>query len=100
MSLSAKSDVQRLVAAALKPHYHDHTISKEEYITINKTTSRMLYDRIGDLESLGVEGKAKWEKVAAEEVNKAVHALKREAQPDGSTNQDPGQQREIAVPGA
>lgn len=102
MSLSAKSDVQKLVAAALKPHYQEQKISKEEYISINKATSRMLYDKIGDLDGLGMESKVKWEKVAAEEVNKAVGALKREQQQDETQNHDPsqGQQREIAVPGS
>ena len=76
MSLSAKSDVQKLVSAALKPHYNDQTISKDEYTNINRDVSRMLYDKIGDFESLGGEDKVKWEKVAGEEVKKAVGALK------------------------
>lgn len=76
MSLMAKSDVQKLVSAALKPHYTDQKISKDEYTIINRDISRMLYDKIGDLERLDVDGKAKWEKVAGEEVNKAVGALR------------------------
>ena len=76
MSLTAKEDVQKLVAAALKPHYNDQTITKDEYTTINRDISRMLYDKIGDFEALDVDGKAKWEKVAGDEVNKAVSALK------------------------
>lgn len=76
MSLSAKEDVQKLVATALKPHYHDQTITKDEYTIINRDISRMLYDRIGDFEALDVDGKAKWEKVAGDEVDKAVSALK------------------------
>lgn len=74
-------DVKNLVEAALKPHYHDNTISKDEYTTINRDISRMLYDKIGDFEALGIEGKAKWEKVAGEEVNKAIGALKGQAIP-------------------
>lgn len=76
MSLSAKEDVQRLVAAALKPHYSDQKITKDEYTNINRDISRMLYDKIGDLRTLDGEGRAKWEKVAGEEVSKAVSALK------------------------
>ena len=77
MSLTAKEDVQKLVASALKPHYNDQTITKDEYTTINRDISRMLYDKIGgDFEALGVAGKAKWEKIAGDEVNKAVNALK------------------------
>ena len=74
--MTAKEDVQKLVAAALKPHYNDQTITKDEYTTINRDISRMLYDKIGDFEALDVDGKAKWEKVAGDEVNKAVSALK------------------------
>jgi len=79
MSLSAKSDVQKLVSAALKPHYNDQTITKDEYTAINRDISRMLYDKIGDFDTLDVDDKAKWEKVAGEEVNKAVGALRAQA---------------------
>jgi hypothetical protein len=75
MSLNAKAHVQKLVAAALKPHYNDQIINKDQYTTINRDVSRMLYDKIGDLQNLDVDGKARWEKVAGEEVNKAVGAL-------------------------
>ncbi|KIW88297.1 uncharacterized protein Z519_10864 [Cladophialophora bantiana CBS 173.52] len=76
MSLTAKADVQKLVASALKPHYNDQTITKDEYTMINRDISRMLYDRIGDFEALDVDDKAKWEKIAGDEVNKAVNALR------------------------
>ncbi|KAK4940903.1 hypothetical protein LTR10_019056 [Elasticomyces elasticus] len=79
MSLSAKEDVQKLVASALKPHYHDQTISKDEYTTINRDISRKLYDKIGDFEELDRNNKAKWEKVAGDEVQKAIVALKADA---------------------
>jgi len=71
-----KADVQKLVSAALKPHYHEQKISKDEYTAINRDVSRMLYEKIGDFEALDLEGKAKWEKVAGDEVNKAVTALR------------------------
>lgn len=76
MSLSAKEDVQKLVATALKPHYHDQTITKDEYTSINRDISRMLYDKIGDFVELDTDDKAKWEKVAGDEVQKAIIALK------------------------
>lgn len=79
MSLSAKEDVQKLVASALKPHYHDQTISKDQYTTINRDISRMLYDKIGDFDELDRNNKAKWEKVAGDEVQKAIGALKADA---------------------
>lgn len=76
LSLSAKSDVQKLVSAALKPHYNDSTISKDEYTNINRDISRMLYDKIGNFDALLGEDKAYWEKVAGDEVSKAVSSLK------------------------
>lgn len=79
MSLNAKADVQKLVATALKPHYNEQTISKDEYTNINREISRMLYDKIGDSGALDGDGKAVWEKVAGEEVNKAVNALRAQA---------------------
>ena len=84
MSLSSKENVQKLVAAALKPHYNDHTITKDEYIEINKSTSRTLYDQIGNDLELVVEitddqqhnqAKSRWEKVAKEMVEAAINAL-------------------------
>ena len=71
-----KADVQKLVSSALKSHYHEQKISKDEYTAINRDVSRMLYEKIGDFEALDLEGRAKWEKVAGDEVNKAVTALR------------------------
>lgn len=71
-----KADVQKLVSAALKPHYHEQKISKDEFTSINRDVSRMLYEKIGNFEALDLEGKAKWEKVAGDEVNKAVTQLR------------------------
>lgn len=79
ISLSAKSDIQKLVSAALKPLYNDATITKDEYTTINRDVSRMLYDRIGAFESLEDDQRSRWEKVADEEVVRAVGALRANA---------------------
>jgi hypothetical protein len=76
LSFNAKSDVQKMVSAALKPFYNEQIISRDEYTNVNRDTCHKLYDKIGDFEALDVEGKARWEKVAGEEVTKAVGALK------------------------
>ena len=68
--------MQKLVSAALKPHYTSQAISKDEYTVINRDISRMLYDQVGDFDSLSIDDKVRWERVAGEEVNKAVVALK------------------------
>lgn len=86
LSFNAKSDVQKMVSSALKPHYQKKSISKDEYTRINRDISRRLYDQIGDFEALGVEGRAKWEKVAGDEVDRAVATL----QTPSSVDQIPG----------
>lgn len=83
LSFHAKSDVQKMVSSALKPHYRRKTISKEEYTSINRDISRKLYDQIGDFEALDVEGRAKWEKIAGDEVDGALATLQHPSHADG-----------------
>ncbi|KAI9782323.1 MAG: hypothetical protein M1835_004055 [Candelina submexicana] len=76
MPLSAKSDIQKMVSAALKPHYHSGKVSKDQYTDINRNISRMLYDKLGDVTKLDSEMKRGWGDVATSEVLKAVQSLK------------------------
>ena len=76
MSLSTKADLQKMVTTALKPHYHKNTVSKDQYTDINRNVSRMLYDKVGDVSTLDSEARGYWEKLADEEVKKAVTSLK------------------------
>ncbi|KAK2789260.1 hypothetical protein FQN52_006352 [Onygenales sp. PD_12] len=76
LSLSAKSDLQKMVSSALKPHYRKHLVSKDEYTDINRRISRMLYEKVGPIGTLDAEAKAKWSAIASEEVNKAIAKLK------------------------
>ncbi|RAL04197.1 putative PHD and RING finger domain protein [Aspergillus ibericus CBS 121593] len=76
LSLTVKSDVQRLVGTALKPYYRSRIISKDEYTDINRNISRMLYERVAGVETLEAGARATLEGVAKEEVEKAVDALK------------------------
>lgn len=78
MSLSAKSDLQKLVTAALKPHYKSNAVNKDQYTDINRNVSRMLYDKFGGEMGGGNtngERKEEWERIATDEVDKAVKAL-------------------------
>ena len=75
MSLSAKSDVQKMVTAALKPHYQRNAVNKYQYTDINRNVCRMLYDKIGDEHNLTATAKETWAKLAADEVAKAVGSL-------------------------
>lgn len=75
VTANSKADVQKLVSSALKPHYHEGKLDADQYTIINRDISRMLYDKIGNFDALDLEGRARWEKIAGEEVNKAVTAL-------------------------
>ncbi|EER25202.1 PHD-finger family protein [Coccidioides posadasii C735 delta SOWgp] len=78
LSLHVKSDLQKIVRAALKPHYRKHLVTKEEYTEINKRISRMLYEFAASKESgdpMDAESKARWAHIANNEVMKAVQRI-------------------------
>ncbi|KAL8912419.1 MAG: hypothetical protein Q9171_002605 [Xanthocarpia ochracea] len=76
ISLTAKEGVARMVSSALRPHYHKSEISKDQYTDINRSVSRMLYEKVGAEETLNDHARESWEKMASEEVTKAVQSLK------------------------
>lgn len=76
MSLSAKLNAQKIVSAALQPYYRGNSISKDQYTDVNRSVSRMLYDKAGDLGSVSGDAREKWERFASEEVAKAVESFK------------------------
>lgn len=75
MSLSTKSNIQKMVKDALKSPYQNGEINKDQYTDINRSVSRMLYDAVGESASLGGEAMETWKRMAAEEVTKAVQSL-------------------------
>ncbi|KAL2829157.1 hypothetical protein BDW59DRAFT_37188 [Aspergillus cavernicola] len=75
LSLTVKSDIQKLVGATLKPFYRSKVVSKEEFTDINRSISRRLYERVLGLESLEPATKGRLETTAKEEVQKAINAL-------------------------
>ncbi|KAL8972784.1 MAG: hypothetical protein Q9183_000348 [Haloplaca sp. 2 TL-2023] len=76
MSLSAKEDIQKVVSSALKPYWHKSEISKEQFTDINRSVSRMLYEKVGGEDKLKDGARETWENMAGEEVGKAVQSLK------------------------
>lgn len=76
LSFAVKSDVQKLVGTALKPHYLAKVVSKDEYTDINRNISRMLYERVGDCETLEETAKSSLKQIANEEVKRAIDNLK------------------------
>ncbi|KAL9103166.1 MAG: hypothetical protein Q9163_001771 [Psora crenata] len=76
MPFSTKADLQRMVSAALKPHYQSNTVSKDQYTDINRSVSRMLYDRVGEAGYVDGDERETYERLANDEVTKAVQGLK------------------------
>jgi hypothetical protein len=75
MPLSAKERVQKFVKDALRIPYQKKEVSKEQYTEINRSVSRMLYDKIGDSGNLTDDTADLWQKLASDEVAKAIDAL-------------------------
>ena len=76
MPLSTKTDLQKMVSTALTPHYQSNTVSKDQYTDINRNVSRFLYEKVGDAGSVNGETRKTWERLASDEVAKAVESLK------------------------
>jgi hypothetical protein len=76
LSYSAKEEVQRMVKLALGSRYRGKEITKDQYTDINRDVSRKLYELVGDASHLAdPDEREKWQKVAEDEVKKAVAAL-------------------------
>ena len=72
---ATKADLQKMVTIALRPHYQRNSVSKDQYTDINRNVSRKLYDRVGDSGHVdGIEREA-YERLANDEVAKAVEGL-------------------------
>lgn len=79
LSYSTKSEIQKMVKSALKPHYAIKEMSKDEFTNICRDVSRMLYERIANDKDGGIRdeiGRAKWHRVAISEVEKALAGLR------------------------
>jgi hypothetical protein len=73
LNLRAKTEIQALVKAALKPHYRSKRISAAAYTQINRDVSRRMYELVGEM---GLADKERWSRVAAEEVAMAVDEVR------------------------
>ena len=80
MPLSTKAELQKMVSTVLKPHYHNNTVSKDQYTDINRTVSHTLYDKFGEHGVLDQETREGYERLASEEVAKAIESIKAKIQ--------------------
>ncbi|KAF2624698.1 hypothetical protein BU25DRAFT_132516 [Macroventuria anomochaeta] len=79
LSYSTKAELQRMVTAVLKPLYLKKEVTKEEYTDINRDVSRLLYDKVGDAGAAPLadqETREKWQRMASDEVDCAIKALR------------------------
>ena len=76
MPFSTKQEIQNMVSSALKPRYQKQELNRDQFTEINRDVSRMLYDRVGDAGALSdLKDREYWQRVANEEVEKALQAL-------------------------
>lgn len=78
MSLEDKTEIQRMVSAALRPAYRGKVISTDQYTDICRDVSRMLYEMVGASGGLGVGGREereRWGRLAAEEVRRCLRRV-------------------------
>ncbi|KAF2497747.1 hypothetical protein BU16DRAFT_571467 [Lophium mytilinum] len=85
LSYSTKAEVQRMVSIVLKPFYLKQEITKDQYTDINRDVSRSLYDKVGDANALADQDtREKWQRIAGEEVESAVRALRTDGHDSGT----------------
>lgn len=66
-----------MVSGVLKPHYAKKLVDKDTFTDINRDISRMLYDRVWDDGGfVDKTARDRWERIAVEEVEKAVQEAK------------------------
>lgn len=76
ISLEEKERISGIVRAALKPHWRAQELTKAQYEAINRDVSRKLYEGLRTPSSLDDSAKKACEKIASQEVARAVAELK------------------------
>ncbi|KAH8197734.1 hypothetical protein TruAng_008112 [Truncatella angustata] len=75
LPLKTKESISAVIKEALKPHYKSGSITADQYTIINRDLSRRLYKEVPE-ESLSEETRRHCEKIANNEVAKAISELK------------------------
>lgn len=76
LPLEVKEDISQVVRAALKPHWKSSQLSREQYENINRAVSHKIYEEVSDPSAVNDDAKRHWEKIATNEVARAVAELK------------------------
>jgi hypothetical protein len=64
------------VREALRPHWKSSQLTASQYATINRDISHKLYDEVKTPTAINEEVKKTWEKMASQEVARALSELK------------------------
>ncbi|KAK2070136.1 hypothetical protein P8C59_004660 [Phyllachora maydis] len=71
-----KESINRFVRDALRPHWTSQSLTTEQYADINRNVSRKLYEDVTDAASIDDDTKRAWERLAIQEVDRAVSDMK------------------------
>ncbi|KAK3368075.1 hypothetical protein B0H63DRAFT_68326 [Podospora didyma] len=71
-----KENISTIVRTALRPHWRSAELTAVQYETINRDISRKIYEEVRDSTHIGEDIKQTWEKIANQEVARAVAGLK------------------------
>ncbi|KAL2258096.1 hypothetical protein VTK26DRAFT_8732 [Humicola hyalothermophila] len=75
LPLEMKESISKIVRGALKPHWRSKQLTPEQYETINRDISRKIYEEVTDPATVNDAMKQGWEKMATQEVARAVASL-------------------------
>jgi len=75
--MELKESINNVVRGALQPLWKDRKLTAEQYESINRNVSRMIYEHTDPATGANREdAKRDWEKMATREVARAVAGLK------------------------
>ena len=77
MSLEVKTELSMIVKGALQTPWKKKLITKDQFTEINRSVSRILYERIGQVQHMDTNARESGQRVAREEVEKSLRALAR-----------------------
>ncbi|KAK3692263.1 hypothetical protein B0T22DRAFT_418856 [Podospora appendiculata] len=76
LPLELKANISNIVRDALRPLWQSHQLTADQYASINRDVSRKIYEEVKDPALVPENVKQRWEKMASNEVARAVAELK------------------------
>ncbi|KAK3313520.1 hypothetical protein B0H66DRAFT_536784 [Apodospora peruviana] len=76
LPLEMKESISSIVRSALRPHWRSKQLTSDQYASINRAVSQKLYKEVRDPATVTESARQNWEKLATNEVARAVAELK------------------------